>query len=97
MFLLSRYCNTILYYVDVHQKFGKHGATVPQCDKTALNEKIPLLVRTSICTLWIELFQFLLLLSFGIALGFQKRYITTSYLKGPRNGSWSNLEVEKNL
>ena len=35
------------------------------------------------------------LLTIGIALGFLKRYVTPSYLKGLRNGSWSNLEVEK--
>ena len=34
--------------------------------------------------------------SIGIALGFLKRYVTLSYLKGLRNGSWSKLEVEKN-
>ena len=33
--------------------------------------------------------------SIGIALGFLKRYVTLSYLKGLRNGSWSKLEVEK--
>ena len=41
------------------------------------------------------MFQFSLLLSFGIALGFLKRYVTPSFLKGLRNGSWSKLEVWK--
>ena len=34
--------------------------------------------------------------SIRIALGFLKRYVNLSYLKGLKNGSWSNLEVEKN-
>ena len=59
----------------------------PQCNKTDLNEKVPLLVRASFCALWIELYQFSLLLSKGIVLGFLKRYIPPSYLKGLRNGS----------
>ena len=69
----------------------------PQYDKTDFNQKKPLLVRASFRILWIEMFQFSLLLSFGNALGFPKRYTTTSYLKGLRNGSWSKLEAEKNL
>ena len=32
----------------------------PQCVKTGWNEKVSLLVRDSFCTLWIEIFQFLL-------------------------------------
>ena len=69
----------------------------PQCNKTDLNEKVPLLVRASFCALWIELYQFSLLLSKGIVLGFLKRYIPPSYLKGLRNGSWSKLEVQKKV
>ena len=35
------------------------------------------------------------MLSIGIALGFLKRYVALSYLKGLRNGGRSKLEVEK--
>ena len=65
--------------------------------QTDMNEKVIVLFEAILGMLWKKLFQFLFLLSFGIALGFQKRYISTSYLKGPTNGSWSKLEVEKKL
>ena len=71
----------------------KFGSNFPSSHTHTKKKKI----RASFRTLWIEMFQFLLLLSFGIALGFLKRYITLSYLNWLRNGSWSKLEVEKPL
>ena len=50
----------------------------PQCDKTNFDQKVPLLVWASFCTMWIELFKFSLLLSYRIVLGFLKRYVTPS-------------------
>ena len=52
-------------------------------------------IRTSFDTLCMKLFQYWLQRFFRIALGFLKRYVTPSYLKGLRNGSWSKLEVWK--
>ena len=71
----------------------KWGKLHPQCDKNDLNEKNTTFSRLKILSLSVEILGISFVPSIGITLGYLKRYVTFFYLKGLRNGSWSNLEV----